>query len=219
MKTVATWWWDDFVGKQSDEHEAEMFPAEQPLYIMYTSGSTGKPKGILHTTGGYLVGCAYTHWGTFDLKAESDVFWTAADIGWVTGHSYLVYGPLANGATSLMYEGTLDTPHRGRWWELIEKYKVTILYCAPTAIRTSEVGRRDSGTIRSHLAAPLGSVGEADQSRGLHLVPRTSAVTVRRWSTPGGRPRPMHMISPMPGVTEAKPGAAMRAVLECLSRS
>ena len=89
---------------------------------MYTSGSTGKPKGILHTTGGYLVGVAYTHWATFDLKAETDVFWTAADIGWVTGHSYLVYGPLANGATSVMYEGTPDSPHQGRWWEIVDKY-------------------------------------------------------------------------------------------------
>ena len=103
----------------------EAFPAEHPLYIMYTSGSTGKPKGILHTTGGYLVGTSYTHWATFDLKPETDVFWTAADIGWVTGHSYLVYGPLANGTTSVMYEGTPDTPHKGRWWEIIEKYRVT----------------------------------------------------------------------------------------------
>src|SRR4029450_2870210 len=132
MKTGRAMCLNEYVHKQSDEHEAEMFPAEQPLYIMYTSGSTGKPKGILHTTGGYLVGCAYTHCGTFDLKPEDDVFWTAADIGWVTGHSYLVYGPLANGATSLMYEGTPDTPHRGRLGALIEKYQVTILYCAPT---------------------------------------------------------------------------------------
>jgi acetyl-CoA synthetase len=109
-------WWHEFVGKQSSEHQPEQFPAEHPLYIMYTSGSTGKPKGILHTTGGYLVGTGYTHWATFDLKPETDVFWTAADIGWVTGHSYLVYGPLVNGTTSIMYEGTPDTPHKGRWW-------------------------------------------------------------------------------------------------------
>ena len=99
-------WWHEFVGKQSEEHECEYFPAEHPLYVMYTSGSTGKPKGILHTTGGYLVGVSYTHWAAFDLKPETDIFWTAADIGWVTGHSYLVYGPLANGTTSVMYEGT-----------------------------------------------------------------------------------------------------------------
>ena len=140
--------------KQEADHEPEAFPAEHPLYIMYTSGSTGKPKGILHTTGGYLVGTAYTHWATFDLKPETDVFWTAADIGWVTGHSYLVYGPLANGTTSVMYEGTPDTPHQGRWWEIIQKYRVTILYCAPTAIRTfMKWGAEIPEQVRPVLAA------------------------------------------------------------------
>jgi acetyl-CoA synthetase len=214
MKKGRDMWWDEFVGKQSDEHEAEMFPAEQPLYIMYTSGSTGKPKGILHTTGGYLVGCAYTHWGTFDLKAETDVFWTAADIGWVTGHSYLVYGPLANGATSLMYEGTPDTPHRGRWWELIEKYKVTILYCAPTAIRTfMKWGADIPAQFDLSSLRLLGSVGEPINPEAYiwyreNIGGDRTPVVDTWWQTETG----MHMISPMPGVTEAKPGAAMKAV-------
>ena len=207
-------WWHEIVGRQSDEHRCEFFPAEHPLYIMYTSGSTGKPKGILHTTGGYLVGTSYTHWATFDLKPETDVFWTAADIGWVTGHSYLVYGPLVNGATSLMYEGTPDTPHKGRWWELIQKYGVTILYCAPTAIRTfmkwgAEIPQKfDLSSLRI-----LGSVGEPINPEAYvwyreHIGGDRTPVVDTWWQTETG----MHMISPMPGVTAGKPGAAMRAV-------
>ena len=131
---------------------------------MYTSGSTGKPKGILHTTGGYLVGTSFTHWASFDLKPETDVFWTAADIGWVTGHSYLVYAPLVNGTTSVMYEGTPDTPHKGRWWELIEKYRVSILYCAPTAIRTFMKWGSDIPSRLRPLLAPRSSVRSASRS-------------------------------------------------------
>jgi acetyl-CoA synthetase len=207
-------WWHEFVGKQPADHEAELFPAEHPLYVMYTSGSTGKPKGILHTTGGYLVGIAYTHWASFDLKADTDVFWTAADIGWVTGHSYLVYGPLVNGATSVMYEGTPDTPHKGRWWELIEKYQVTILYCAPTAIRTfMKWGEDIPAQFDLTSLRILGSVGEPINPEAYvwyrHFIggDRTPVVDTW-WQTETG----MHMISPMPGVSVGKPGAAMTAV-------
>ena len=207
-------WWDDFVGKQSAEHTAEAFPAEHPLYIMYTSGSTGKPKGILHTTGGYLVGVTYTQWATFDLKPETDIFWTAADIGWVTGHSYLVYGPLANGTTSVMYEGTPDTPHKGRWWEIIEKYRVSILYCAPTAIRTfMKWGADIPEAFDLSSLRVLGSVGEPINPEA-YVWYRTNIggdrvpVVDTWWQTETG----MHMISPMPGVTSGKPGAAMTPV-------
>ncbi|OYO24158.1 acetate--CoA ligase [Enemella dayhoffiae] len=207
-------WWDDVVSQESTEHTAEMFPAEQPLYIMYTSGSTGKPKGILHTTGGYLVGTAYTHWGTFDLKPETDVYWCAADIGWVTGHSYLVYGPLANGATSVMYEGTPDTPHKGRFWEIIDKFKVSILYTAPTAIRTfmkwgADIPEKfDLSSLRM-----LGSVGEPINPEAYnwyreHIGHDNCPVADTWWQTETG----MHMIAPMPGVATGKPGAAMTPV-------
>ncbi|HIT74758.1 MAG TPA: acetate--CoA ligase [Candidatus Avipropionibacterium avicola] len=206
-------WWDDVVGQASDQHTPENFPAEHPLYVMYTSGSTGKPKGILHTVGGYLVGVTYTTWATFDLK-DDDVYWTAADIGWVTGHSYIVYGPLANGATSVMYEGTPDTPHQGRWWEIIQKYKVSILYCAPTAIRTfmkwgAEIpAKYDLSSLRI-----LGSVGEPINPEAFvwyrtHIGLDQTPVVDTWWQTETG----MHMISPMPGVSETKPGAAMRAI-------
>ena len=129
-------WWHEIVDRQSDEHLAQSFDSEHPLFILYTSGTTAKPKGIFHTTGGYLTQAAFTHKAVFDLKPESDVYWCTADIGWITGHSYVVYGPLINGATQVMYEGTPDTPHKGRIFELVAKYGVTILYTAPTLIRT-----------------------------------------------------------------------------------
>jgi acetyl-CoA synthetase len=203
-------WWHEFVGKQSEEHECEYFPAEHPLYVMYTSGSTGKPKGILHTTGGYLVGVSYTHWAAFDLKPETDIFWTAADIGWVTGHSYLVYGPLVNGTTSVMYEGTPDTPHKGRWWEIIEKYRVSILYCAPTAIRTfMKWGADIPEAFDLSSLRILGTVGEPINPEAYvwyrHYIggDRTPVVDTW-WQTETG----MHMITPLPGATPLKPGTA-----------
>ena len=207
-------WWHEFVGSQPAEHTCEQFPAEHPLYIMYTSGSTGKPKGILHTTGGYLVGTSYTHWATFDLKAETDIFWTAADIGWVTGHSYLVYAPLINATTSVMYEGTPDTPHKGRWWEIVEKYRVSILYCAPTAIRTfMKWGSDIPANFDMSSLRVLGSVGEPINPEAYiwyrHYIGGDKTPVVDTWwQTETG----MHMISPMPGVTAGKPGAAMTAV-------
>ncbi|MEI4272503.1 acetate--CoA ligase [Klenkia sp. LSe6-5] len=207
-------WWHDLVDVQSTEHEAQPFDAEHPLYIMYTSGTTAKPKGILHTSGGYLTQVSFTHWGTFDLKADTDVFWCAADVAWVTGHSYIVYGPLSNGATSVMYEGTPETPHRGRWWEIVQQYGVTILYAAPTVVRTfMKWGAQELEPFDTSSLRVLGSVGEPINPEAWlwyrkNVGGGTATVVDTWWQTETGA----HMIAPMPGVTATKPGSAQRAV-------
>jgi acetyl-CoA synthetase len=204
-------WWHEMVDRQPATHQAEMFDAEQPLYIMYTSGTTAKPKGILHTSGGYLTHVSATHWLVFDLKPETDVFWTAADIGWVTGHSYIVYGPLANAATSVMYEGTPDTPARDRWWQIVERYKVNILYTAPTTIRTfmkwgeDLPAKHDLSSLRL-----LGSVGEPINPEAwiwyrTHIGGDRCPIVDTWWQTETGG----ILITPLPGITATKPGAAM----------
>jgi acetyl-CoA synthetase len=214
MKEGRDVWFDETLEAADPECEAEPLDAEHPLYILYTSGSTAKPKGVLHTTGGYLVGGCFTHKYVFDLKPDTDVFWCSADVGWVTGHTYIVYSPLANGCTSVMYEGAPDYPDKDIWWELVERYKVTIFYTAPTAIRAcikwgpEYPGRHDLSSLRL-----LGTVGEPINPKAwlwYHKVigGERCPIVDTWWQTETGH----ILISPLPGITETKPGSATKAL-------
>jgi acetyl-CoA synthetase len=207
-------WWDDVLAGLPDDAAGcpcEPMDAEDLLYLLYTSGTTAKPKGIMHTTGGYLVGVATTHHYVFDVKPDS-VYWCAADVGWVTGHSYIVFGPLCNATTGVLYEGTPDFPDKDRWWDIIERYRVDILYCAPTAIRThmkwgpEYAARHDLSSLRV-----LGTVGEPINPEAWiwyreHVGGGRTPVVDTWWQTETG----MIMIAPLPGVTTLKPGSATK---------
>ena len=204
--------WDELVADVSDECPCEPMDSEDLLFLMYTSGTTAKPKGIIHTTAGYLVGSATTHHYIFDLKRDEDVYWCAADIGWITGHSYIVYGPLCNQATSVMYEGTPDFPDKDRWWSIVERYKATILYTAPTAIRShmkwgpEYAEKHDLSSLRL-----LGSVGEPINPEAWswyreHIGAGRTPIVDTWWQTETG----MVLITPLPGVTTTKPGSATK---------
>jgi acetyl-CoA synthetase len=207
-------WWHELVDSQPSTHSPKFFDSEHPLFILYTSGTTAKPKGIFHTTGGYLTQVAYTHKVVFDIKPTTDIYWCTADVGWITGHSYMVYGPLINGATQVIYEGTPDTPHKGRVFELVEKYGVTILYTAPTLIRTwMKWGDEFPNKFNLSSLRLLGSVGEPINPEAWMwyrevIGGNRCPIVDTWWQTETGA----IMISPLPGVTSTKPGSAMKAL-------